>query len=315
MTASSREGSPAKPVRSDGHSSAARPANPSPSPASRAGHRLSTRQKHFNQRHVQRNHRQYKRSQAAGQCLLRIHQSHIAAAEKQQSHYPEQKHGSWRETQCGIRASAPCKQNGPGNQKARTGQQQRGHFRRADADRRIGRSPEEVHAGKCQHNGQPVSPVCSAECSDSAGTMAIFGFHRSVRTGSFGFSQIRAVSARSARNGPEKPMESRFKRVLSSTSGAPMHKHFSSAMQPYQPQNAGRGRARGASALDATCACCPPAPDLASSAATSTGPPKPSPLSQMLQVCETEMTPQPGSAALPLSRSRANESDEETRDE
>ena len=41
-----------------------------------------------------------------------------------------------------------------------------------------------------------------------------------------------------------------------------------------QPPSAGRGRARSACARGNTCACCPPALDLASSAAISNPPPK-----------------------------------------
>src|SRR5580658_4310126 len=60
--------------------------------------------------------------------------------------------------------------------------------------------------------------------------------------------------------------------VLSSkAAGFPCRCAAMNASLSRQPPSAGRGRARAPSARGSTCACCPSAPDLASSAATSNG--------------------------------------------
>lgn len=67
-----------------------------------------------------------------------------------------------------------------------------------------------------------------------------------------------------------------------------------------QRRNAGRGRARGASALDAICAFCPPSPDLVSSAETNSSSAEgPRLLSRSRQGPQNGNIPAKGIAAVP----------------
>ena len=95
-------------------------------------------------------------------------------------------------------------------------------------------------------------------------------------------------------------MESRHKRVLCCDKwGLRWKGTFQALYSPYQQQNAGRASARGASALDAICACCPSAHDLVSSAAISSRTAEgPRLHSWTTPVRETEM-PHQGAAAPP----------------
>jgi len=71
------------------------------------------------------------------------------------------------------------------------------------------------------------------------------------------------------------PIESHCRRVLSCLQRGPRCTSISHVLcSRCQPQNAGRGPVHGASVLDATFVYCPSAPDLVSSAAISSGPPK-----------------------------------------
>ena len=152
-SASRRVLSPAMPLRSEGHSSAASPANPSPRPSQpRAGKRFAAGQKHLDQRDIERDDGEHQGGQAAGDGLFGIDQSDVAAAQEKQPDQAQQQHGPARPKQPQPAPAAPGQQQRPGDQKAGSGQQQGGHFGRADADGSECRAPEEIHAPERQHN-------------------------------------------------------------------------------------------------------------------------------------------------------------------
>ena len=115
--------------------------------------RLAAREQHFSQRNQKRSHRQHQRSQPAGNGLLRIHEAHVAPAQKQQADQSQHQHGSWRPVEAQPAPAAPAQQQSAGHEKPRSGQQQRRHLGRSYADGRIGRAPEEIDSGEGQNNG------------------------------------------------------------------------------------------------------------------------------------------------------------------
>ena len=164
--------------------------------------------------------------------------------------------------------AAPGQQNRARNQESRSGKQQGGHLRCADADGRISGAPEEIDAGKGQHNRG-----CGGLLSSPR--LRLLG-HRHVASSS--------IVARVVANAESRDLHCRMTRnhglcILTpcyphSAAGIPCKARLKRDAAHASLQSAGRGRARAAFARAAICACCPPALDLASSAATSTGPPK-----------------------------------------
>ena len=116
------------------------------------GERLATGEEHLNERDVERDDRVEQRSEAAGDRMLRVDETDIARAEEQEADEGEKEHVFGRPNQAKAAPAAPGQKNCASDKESRSGEQQRRHLRDADTNGGVSGTPEDVHAGKGEHD-------------------------------------------------------------------------------------------------------------------------------------------------------------------